>query len=275
MTDINTPKHKLGIAMQRMLQQGKKPCFRIDDLRITMASEFSRNPGHLYIKDSNWNYIGKVTPGGTLRVIHQDKITSEQMLLVLAAIVEPEDTAMSHGKTTGTCCCCGRTLTNKLSIELGIGPICRGFWFPESDEFSQICVTCKNTYTACTCTMFCPSVDTLESDLNLGQDDLIEKETELEETPIDTQICFKHPNVSIPGCPNCIQELSLSKEPLTSSLELDLGIPYKAVEHLASLPTPLSIVDNLVLSFRELNPDQKVSFITTVILEAVNSNDSN
>jgi hypothetical protein len=32
---------------------------------------------------------------------------------------------LAYGRTTGRCSCCGRTLTNKKSIELGIGPICR------------------------------------------------------------------------------------------------------------------------------------------------------
>jgi hypothetical protein len=33
--------------------------------------------------------------------------------------------AMQFGKLYGICCACGRTLTNELSIELGIGPYCR------------------------------------------------------------------------------------------------------------------------------------------------------
>ena len=32
------------------------------------------------------------------------------------------------GKETGNCCVCARELTNKKSIELGIGPICRGYF---------------------------------------------------------------------------------------------------------------------------------------------------
>ena len=37
----------------------------------------------------------------------------------------PYEAAKVYGQETGTCSCCGRELTNKLSIELGIGPICR------------------------------------------------------------------------------------------------------------------------------------------------------
>jgi hypothetical protein len=34
------------------------------------------------------------------------------------------DEAMEFGKLYGTCCICSRTLTNELSIHLGIGPVC-------------------------------------------------------------------------------------------------------------------------------------------------------
>jgi len=34
------------------------------------------------------------------------------------------DQAKEYGKVTGTCCNCGRLLTNEDSIEAGIGPIC-------------------------------------------------------------------------------------------------------------------------------------------------------
>jgi hypothetical protein len=37
--------------------------------------------------------------------------------------------AKAFGALYGTCCCCGRTLTNEESIENGIGPICAGKWF--------------------------------------------------------------------------------------------------------------------------------------------------
>jgi len=32
--------------------------------------------------------------------------------------------AKAFGRRTGTCCCCGRTLTKAISIEQGIGPVC-------------------------------------------------------------------------------------------------------------------------------------------------------
>lgn len=45
------------------------------------------------------------------------------------AMIKPEhrmtlDQAKEYGKVTGTCCNCGRLLTNEDSIEAGIGPVC-------------------------------------------------------------------------------------------------------------------------------------------------------
>lgn len=219
-----TPKHKLGIAMQHMIEQGKRPCFRIDGLRITIASEISVNPGSLYIKDNNWGYIGKISPDGFIKIMHPSKITGEQKMLVMAAIHDPEHTAMTNGKVTGRCCCCGRQLTNPLSIELGIGPICRGFWFPDSPYQPVDTIAMLET------------LDTLNPTLD-GTD----------------------PNWEEPYTKPQHKEL-------TSSLKLDLGSPYN---------TPPTTVDSLVLGFRELSPDQRVSFINIVILEAVNPNGHN
>lgn len=36
------------------------------------------------------------------------------------------DEAAAFGRETGTCCSCGRALTNPASIEAGIGPVCAG-----------------------------------------------------------------------------------------------------------------------------------------------------
>jgi hypothetical protein len=38
------------------------------------------------------------------------------------------DEAIQLGKEFGFCCVCGRLLTNKKSVLLAIGPICRGYF---------------------------------------------------------------------------------------------------------------------------------------------------
>jgi hypothetical protein len=44
---------------------------------------------------------------------------------VQSVAADPYAAAKLYGQQTGSCSCCGRELTNALSIELGIGPICR------------------------------------------------------------------------------------------------------------------------------------------------------
>jgi Family of unknown function (DUF6011) len=50
----------------------------------------------------------------------------EARLAVLAAIaVDPAEASMRYGREIGRCGVCGRTLTNEVSRDLGIGPVCR------------------------------------------------------------------------------------------------------------------------------------------------------
>lgn len=37
--------------------------------------------------------------------------------------------AISYGRRTGSCSCCGRPLNNEESVRLGIGPVCRTYFF--------------------------------------------------------------------------------------------------------------------------------------------------
>lgn len=47
---------------------------------------------------------------------------------VIAIAADPDSQCRLYGMRTGVCSCCGRELTNAVSIELGIGPICRKNW---------------------------------------------------------------------------------------------------------------------------------------------------
>lgn len=40
--------------------------------------------------------------------------------------LDPKEAMLRYGRELGSCGHCGRTLTNELSREIGIGPICRG-----------------------------------------------------------------------------------------------------------------------------------------------------
>ena len=77
------------------------------------------NQGGLYIYENN-AYAGKITSTGHLKGSLSDDALNlledaKENLLRLAKI---------YGHETGNCSLCGRTLSDPLSIQIGIGPIC-------------------------------------------------------------------------------------------------------------------------------------------------------
>jgi hypothetical protein len=97
------------------------PKLRLDRFTFSLAGENSRNAGSIYVKDGE-TYLGKITDG---RFHASRDCTEELQAAIIAAAANPEEAARAYGLEFGICSCCGRKLTNKLSIELGIGPICR------------------------------------------------------------------------------------------------------------------------------------------------------
>jgi hypothetical protein len=80
--------------------------------RIFKVQRAVNGSGRLYAKellDGSFEYL----PGGITTVGR----TARKMTL---------DEAKAFGKLYGTCCKCGRTLTDEGSIAAGIGPVCAG-----------------------------------------------------------------------------------------------------------------------------------------------------
>ncbi len=99
----------------------KRPVYRAEGLVINRAPDHGRNPGALYVKNTDGEYLGKV-----VETTYTGRDTARAALALIAQ--NPLEAAVRYGRKTGTCACCGRELTNALSIELGIGPICRDKW---------------------------------------------------------------------------------------------------------------------------------------------------
>jgi hypothetical protein len=132
--DTATPLH---VAFQAAYDSGKKhPKMHFPDFTISRAPDTGRNAGCLYVKkDASYEamYLGKITPAGTFIGIKDLPHSLDTLRPTIeTACKVPLELAQETGRTTGTCCCCGRTLTNTLSVQLGIGPICREGWFPEA-----------------------------------------------------------------------------------------------------------------------------------------------
>lgn len=98
----------------------KYPRLRLDSFVFTAAPEGGKNAGALYVKEGE-EYLGKILGGKFLKVRSCGAETESR---VVAAASDPEAAAVAYGNRVGACSCCGKTLSNKASIDRGIGPIC-------------------------------------------------------------------------------------------------------------------------------------------------------
>jgi hypothetical protein len=102
----------------------KRPVFRAAGIEISQAPATGINAGALYVK-AGGTYQGKVANGAFLQVRAALASTSAAVLAIAA---DPLGQATMHGKLTGSCSCCGRELTDPVSVANGIGPICARKW---------------------------------------------------------------------------------------------------------------------------------------------------
>lgn len=119
---------------------------------FSLASSAGRNPHAIYVKDAG-QYVGKVLLGGTrflagrdfdparlptLKAIFADpgeavRADAAERARILAAHAARQAEQAAAGlpveaPITVPCGCCGRTLSDPVSILRGIGPICAGQW---------------------------------------------------------------------------------------------------------------------------------------------------
>lgn len=115
-------------ALQRAKSKGlKKPALRFEGFTVTMAGEHSKNAGGLYLKDGS-TYLGKIV-GGKLTASWEANRMEGLLDRIATAMVDPVEAARAYGKRTGYCSCCGRLLTDPVSVANGIGPICESKFF--------------------------------------------------------------------------------------------------------------------------------------------------
>lgn len=113
-------------AFQRMREAGKsRVALHYDGLYI---SPMRNTPTVLRVKAARGfdaPYYGKIEAGR----FYPARNCPEEIKARLATIAaDPGAAARVSGKDTGICCCCGRTLTDPVSIAAGIGPICASGW---------------------------------------------------------------------------------------------------------------------------------------------------
>jgi len=102
----------------------KRLAFVADGLRISPAPETGRNAGAYYVKDGD-AYQGKIAGGRFIASGEADATTLPRLAEIAA---DPAGMARLYGKRTGICCCCGKELSDPVSVANGIGPVCATRW---------------------------------------------------------------------------------------------------------------------------------------------------
>jgi len=115
-----------------------KPKMRSGDYLLSLAPSTGYNKDHIYIKErivTNIDtvvmvYRGKITPTGIINTVSDSEYpitindTIELKTNIKHIVSHPESAAKIYGQRFGKCSICARELTNQLSIDSGIGPIC-------------------------------------------------------------------------------------------------------------------------------------------------------
>jgi len=103
----------------------KKPGLWFGEIKISEAPATGRNAGALYVKLGG-EYAGKIID----KTFHPAWGVKAAPIVeqLLAIATDPATVLREKGRETGTCCCCGRPLTDPVSIAAGIGPICATSW---------------------------------------------------------------------------------------------------------------------------------------------------
>jgi len=127
--DVTLIEHAFGKGQQNGLTKPTMRLFASDEqaYRLSLAPAHGRNAGAIYVKRlGDDEYMGKIFQGRFTRV---GACSDAAEAAIVDACANPERSAIAYGRAFGSCSCCGRQLTNELSIELGIGPICRAKFF--------------------------------------------------------------------------------------------------------------------------------------------------
>lgn len=94
-----------------------------EEITLTGAKAGSKNPGFIYVQIKGGRYVGKISPQATYFPVREAPVEVVDTLRAFAA--EPFQAVLAYGQATKRCGLCNRKLKNALSVELGIGPICR------------------------------------------------------------------------------------------------------------------------------------------------------
>lgn len=98
----------------------KKPKLRLAGFTFSPAPLNGQNAGAIYVKAAG-EYAGKIVNSRFVRAFVCEHGTAAEIVAVASA---PRESAVAYGRRTGSCACCGRELSDPVSVEAGIGPVC-------------------------------------------------------------------------------------------------------------------------------------------------------
>jgi hypothetical protein len=118
-------------AFERARDAGiKRPKLRlfsgIGSYEFSRAPDTGRNPGAVYVNDDRGAYLGMVTQGKFRKSRDCDAGNEQEVMKVCT---DPAQAAIAYGKKFGCCSVCNRELSDPVSVERGIGPICADRFF--------------------------------------------------------------------------------------------------------------------------------------------------
>jgi len=115
----------VGIIQKLPTLRLTDPADKSAEPAVFVFSPARKDPSVIYVKTGE-TYLGKIADGLFRR---SRECTDEQSAQIAAAAADPAEAAKAFGLRYAICGCCGLTLTNKISRERGIGPICYAKWF--------------------------------------------------------------------------------------------------------------------------------------------------
>jgi len=118
---------KLEMLFNAAADRGfKQVRLRYNGLLFKRAPDTGRNKGAVYVMRKSFTedeYLGKIQNDCFWPVQSAERDT-EVRNIVTIVMNDPVEYAIKYGHKTGNCSICGRHLDNKISVFMGIGPIC-------------------------------------------------------------------------------------------------------------------------------------------------------
>ena len=128
-------------SFDALLQKGvRKAQMTVGEVNLSLAPLSGKNPGQVYVKDQG-NYVGKIVNGS---FYPRGAVAADLVSRLDKIEADPRGAVIEHARVTAEriaaarlqgdkqfslpCGCCGKTLTDPVSVNRGIGPVCAAKW---------------------------------------------------------------------------------------------------------------------------------------------------